>query len=198
METTYFYTAALGGVILLFQLVSMFTGGDDGGLDGGDVDMDFDMGDGEGDGDHAGDTDAGYWILEIISLRTIAAAATFFGLAGLLGQAYALDPALTLVLACLAGFAAMYTVFWVFKQLFRLQSSGSENVRNALGQPGQVYVPIPPEGHGMGKVHFEMQGRMVEYQATSIEDRTLATGEAIEVVGVVNSDTVQVRSTHLS
>lgn len=190
METTYFYAAAIGGIFLLFQFASMFIGGDDSGLDSGDADLDLDL-DMGGDG---GNTDSGWWIIEIISLRTLAAAATFFGLTGLGANAYGFSPAVTLVLAAIAGFASMYAVYWAFKQLFRLQSSGSENVANALGRPAQVYVPIPAEGKGIGKVHFEMQGRMVEYQATSIEDRTLATGEAVEVVGIVNADTVQVRS----
>ncbi len=188
LGTIYFYAATIGGVFLLLQLLFMFVGGEDGGEGGGDADLDLDLG-----GDGAADHDAGLWVLEIISLRTLAAAAMFFGLTGLTGQAYNFNENVTLALALFAGFAAMYSVYWAFKQLFRLRSSGSEDIRNAVGRCGQIYVPVPPHGAGLGKIHFEMQGRIVEYQASSDEDRVLATGEHVEIVDVVNSDTVQVR-----
>lgn len=188
LGTTYFYAAALGGAFLLIQLLFMFIGGGEDAGDTPDVDLDLDI---AGDG-HAGH-DAGWWLLEIISLRTLAAAAMFFGLTGLTGQAYGFSERVTLVLSIFAGLASMYAVYWAFKQLFRLQSSGSEDVRNAVGKLGQVYVPIPPNGNGLGKVHFEMQGRLVEYQASSLTNRVLATGEHVEIIEVVNSDTVHVR-----
>ena len=185
LGTVYFYAATIGGVFLLLQLLFMFVGGEDGG-EGADADLDL-------GGDGVGEHDAGWWMLEIISLRTIAAAALFFGLTGLTAQAYALNQNVTLALSLFAGFVAMYAVYWAFKQLFRLRSSGSEDIRNAVGVCGQVYVPIPPRGAGLGKVQFEMQGRIVEYQASSDLDRVLATGEHVEIVDVINSDTVHVQ-----
>jgi hypothetical protein len=94
--------------------------------------------------------------------------------------------------ATLAGAAAMYAVYWLFKQVFRLQHAGNENIRNAIGQPATVYVPIPGQRNGKGKVTFRLQNRLVEYQAVTEDEAKLATGENVIIVGIVNPGTVRV------
>ncbi|WP_425400736.1 hypothetical protein [Aeoliella sp.] len=194
LESIFFYSATLGGAFLLLQLVMILFGvGDDAGdLDiGGDVDVDFDV-DGV-DGDASTSHDHGLWLLEVISMRTVASAASFFGLAGLTARSAGLNPTISLGVATATGIAALYGVYWAFRQLFRvLQTSGNENIRNALGQPGTVYIPIPPNDEGLGKVHVELQGRTAEYQAMTSDEEKLATGTSVLVLEVVNADTVRV------
>ena len=72
-------------------------------------------------------------------------------------------------------------------------SSGNERIGNAIGRRGTVYVPIPAEGQGKGKVQISMQNRIVEFQAVTDEGERLRTGEPIEVVAVDGSDLVRVR-----
>jgi len=132
------------------------------------------------------------WFYEALSLRTLSAAVTFFGLAGKTGLAYDYSPFASLVLAILAGVAAMYIVCWLFKQVYKLQHSGTENIRNAIGAAAAVYVPIPGNRAGAGKVTFKLQNRLVEYQAITDDEERLATGEKVVIVAVVNSDTVRV------
>ena len=80
LETTFFYTFAIGGAVLAVQMLMTFLGGDDGDIDvGGDGDLDV------GDVDNHSQS-SGAWLFEIISLRTLAAAATFFGLTGMTAQ----------------------------------------------------------------------------------------------------------------
>jgi hypothetical protein len=122
----------------------------------------------------------------------LSAAVTFFGLAGKTTLAYGYSPLGSLVLATLAGLAAMYIVYWLFKQVYKLQHTGTENIRNALGSAAVVYVPIPGKRAGAGKVTFRLQNRLVEYQAVTEDENRLATGEKVVVVAIVNSDTVRV------
>jgi hypothetical protein len=98
----------------------------------------------------------------------------------------------SLVVATIVGLAAMYAVYWLFLQVYKLQHTGTENIRNAVGADAVVYVPIPGKRAGAGKVTFRLQNRLVEYQAVTDEDARLATGEKVIVVAVVNSDTVRV------
>ena len=204
------YSAVLGGVVLAFQFLMMLLGmGDDGtdlgGGDGADfsagVDADFDVELGEADHgqptlSEAVDADIGHqytpWFYELISIRTLSAAATCFGLAGKTCIDMGLNDMQAIVVATIAGFAAMYAVYWLFRQVFKLETSGNENIRNAVGKQARVYVPIPGRDGGAGKVQFKMQQRLVEYQAVTEEDDKLATGENVVVVGIVNSDTVRV------
>jgi hypothetical protein len=210
LERIYFYAALVGGTILAFQFVLMIMGwGDaddalgDGAHGAGSAGGDAGAGDsfhghgaGHGHGGHSGGDAAahhvGHWFYEMLSLRTISAAVTFFGLTGKAALAQGVHPVPTLVLALIAGYAALAGVFWLFKQVFRLQHAGNENVRLAVGLPATVYVPIPANRAGAGKVTFRLQDRIVEYQAVTDEGDRLATGEKVVVESVVSSDTVAV------
>jgi hypothetical protein len=212
LDTTFTLAALIGGTVLVFQFVVMLLGlthdGDVGGVHGADFGG-GDVGDGHfGDAhvtgdmsaDHAGwdhSADAGHqtagsWFYEVLSVRTLSAAVTFFGLAGKTTMAYGYSPLGSLVLAIVAGVAAMYIVYWLFKQVYRLQHTGTENIRNAIGASAVVYVPIPGKRAGAGKVTFRLQNRLVEYQAVTDDDERLATGEKVVVVAIVNSDMVRV------
>ena len=71
-----------------------------------------------------------------------------------------------MAIGVLAGGAAMYGVYWLFKQVYKVQHAGNENVRRAIGLPATVYVPIPAGGNGRGKVTFRLQDRTVESRET--------------------------------
>lgn len=194
LEPIFFYVAVAGGVVLGLQLLLTFLGGEEGGDVDGDVDagVDFDGdidADMDGDGAHHGES---FWFFEMVSLRTLAAAATFFGLVGLTARSAELSQPISLVLASLAGFGAMYAVYWMFKQLYRLQSSGTQKIQNAVGLPAAVYLKVPQANSGAGKVHVDMQGRTVEYLAVTDEQEPLASGENVWVVEIVNSETLRV------
>lgn len=196
LGTVFIYCAVFGGIFLLIQLAMVFIGGDEGG-DLGDVDVgldaDLDLGD-SGDMD-AADSTSGLWLLEIFSLRSLAAAVTFFGLVGMAVLRSGGSNTQAVVAGSVAGAASLYGIYWIFKQLFSLQSSGNQNIRNAIGSPAQVYIPIPESNRGRGKVQFKMQGRIVEYQAVTDDQQKLATGEHVYVHGIVNADTVLVGRT---
>jgi len=194
LESVFLYAAVGGGVVLATQLAMMFLGMDDGGLgegaDVGGMDVDVDV-----DSDGATTDSVGFWFFEMISLRTLAAAAAFFGLVGGASNSLGWPPAVSMALAVAAGYAAMYGVYWTFKQLFRLETSGNEDVRNAVGLPADVYVPIAPAGGAAGKVHVNQQGRTVEYQALTDGEQPLPTGAKVTITAVVSSDTVKVAAT---
>ena len=221
MDTAFTITALIGGTVLGFQFVMMLMGlGDDGGgavggehaVGLGDADGAHAFGDGhmstgvDGDilsgdassGDHTWKDAANmdhmgtHWFYEILSLRTLSAALTFFGLTGKMMRAYGHAPVASFLWAVLAGAAAMYLVYWLFQQVFKLQHAGNENIRNAIGQPATVYVPIPGGRKGPGKVTFRLQNRIVEYQAVTEDETKLPTGEDVVIVGIVSADTVRV------
>lgn len=189
LNPLFFYCAVLGGGVMLLQLALTLLGMDDGGL--GDVvdSAGIDLGDMDVDVDATTDS-SGYWFFEMLSLRTLSAAAAFFGLAGKLSFASGLSPHVALLLALVAGYLSMYAVYWLFKQIFKMEVSGHQRIQKALGLVGQVYVPIDPGA--TGKVHLDMQNRTVEYAAVSDLAERLATGAKVVVTEIVSSDTVKV------
>jgi hypothetical protein len=205
METMFTFAAVIGGAVLVFQFVLTMLGiGDNDGDLGGAHHGDLASG-----GAHGGDVSGGHdsaaghhagvdgahsanWFYEILSIRTLAAGITFFGLTGNGALAWGYSQAGSFVLAMVAGAGAMYVVYWLYKQVYRLQHSGTENIRNAIGAPAVVYVPIPAKHAGAGKVTFKLQNRLVEYLAVTDDDSRLATGEKVVVTAIVSPDTVRV------
>jgi hypothetical protein len=142
----------------------------------------------DADVDHPGSS----WLFQVLSFRTIVAAVTFFGLGGAWSASSGHEAAVSLLVALASGFAAMYAMYRLMRAIYNLQSSGNVDIRNAVGQPAKIYIPVPPSGAGKGKVQVTLQGRTMEYEAVSGEAETLPTGETVVVDAVVSSDVVRV------
>ena len=222
LDLIFLVAAVVGGTVMVCQfgltLLGMGHDGVDGGLGdpdaglggdvagGGHLGSDFgDVGDvtsvdpasehhntwsNAADGVHHHDSS---WLFSVISFRTLIAAAAFFGVAGKAALSMGLSEPVSLVLALAAGWGAMYGMYWLMRSVAGFASSGNERIGNAIGRRGTVYVPIPAEGQGKGKVQISMQNRIVEFQAVTDEGERLRTGEPIEVVAVDGSDLVRVR-----
>lgn len=199
MTTFYAICAVIGGTILLVQFALTLLGLSDGGHDfdagGHDVALD---GAGDASADQAAGHDADHsthgsnWLFGVISFRTLVAALTFFGLAGLAADAGEMAQGPTFIVALIAGGAAMYGVYWLMQGLSRLRADGTVRIQTALGRTGTVYIRIPPGRAGQGKVHLNLQNQTMELQAVTTGESELPTGATIVVTQIVGPDTVEV------
>lgn len=206
LSTIYLIAAVVGGTVLVCQFVLTLMGLGDDGLDTGDAAFDGDL---AGDAVHGGAVDHhttlseaadgefqhpdSSWLFGVLSFRTLVAAAAFFGAAGSAALAAGFSQLTSLIVATLVGLGAMYGMYGLMRLIAGLKSSGNERIRNALGRPATVYIPIPASRKGAGKVQLSMQNRIVEYQAVTEDDEPLKTGQSVQVVGIVGSDVVKVR-----
>jgi hypothetical protein len=175
MTALFLTCAVIGGAVLVAQIaLGLF------GLDGHDLGH-----------LHFGDASLGEG-LDLLSVRSIAAGAAFFGVGGLLGGAIGLPSLVTLVPAFGIGSAALVGTAALMRQVRRLESDGSIRIDGAVGSPATVYVPIPAGQRGPGKVQLALQGRIVELSAITTAESTLPTGAPVVVVSVIDSDTVEV------
>ncbi len=184
METVFLVCAIVGGTLLVGQMLLSFLGfGEHHG------DMGHDVVDAHHDVGHDHD---GAWFVGLLTFRAIVAALMFFGLVGLASNSrFPEEPMAPLGLALGGGFAAMFIVSWMMRQLHRLRAEGTVRIDRAVGANGTVYLRIPGQRSGVGKVSLNLQNRTVEYQAVTSHDE-LPTGAKIRVVGVVSSDTLEV------
>jgi hypothetical protein len=206
MDLFFGICAALGGTVLVCQFVMTLLGlaeldvdlPDDGGHafgdHGGGHDVGHDAGHGHGHDSHDHAHHGANWLFSIVTFRTLTAALTFFGLTGLamrsleVGQA---TPSIAVLVALAAGGAAMYGVHWLLTAISRLRSEGTVRIDHAVGHGGEVYLRIPANRSGVGKVTITQQNRTVEYQAMTPHE-ALPTGAKIVVIGIVGPDTVEV------
>ena len=133
------------------------------------------------------------WLFAMISFRTVIAAMAFFGLAGLAAEEAGVSPPAVLGLAIAAGAGAMYGVYWMMQCLYRLRSDGTVRVRGAVGRQGTVYLRIPAERSGMGKILINLQNRTIEYDAMT-SGKELPTGTEVVVVNLISSSMLEVQA----
>jgi membrane protein implicated in regulation of membrane protease activity len=189
MTTVYAICAVVGGVIFLVQFLMSIVGAGGAEADFGSGGTDqFDLTHGIDSAHHGADPSQFFGIL---TFKTIVAALAFFGLAGLAANAAGFTTGVTLAIAFASGVAAMFVVAALMRALLSLQEEGTEQIRNAIGQTGTVYLTIPGKKEGFGKVTLDIQSRTAEYQAVTFQDK-LPTGSKIVVVDVIGPDTVEV------
>ncbi len=193
MGTLFLICAVIGTTILVIQFVLTIIGFGSEAFDidipsgSDDVDFDIDADVGDTIGDHVDSS----WLFGVISFRTIVAALAFFGLAGLAARAGGLGLLATLAVAIGAGLAAMYSVYFLFESMKKLSSEGTVRIRQALGKHGTVYITIPAEESGAGKIQLNLQNRTMEYLAMTV-GQAIAPGAKVVVTNIVTSDTVAV------
>jgi hypothetical protein len=184
METLFLVCAGVGGTMLLLQILAGALG------IGGDH---ADAGHHEFGGHDAGDHDHGdgNWFLGLLTFRSVCAAVAFFGLGGLTAGYYGLPDSARLAAAVLSGFAALYLVATLMKMLYRLRSDGAVRINHAVGRTGTVYLRVPANKTGPGKVTLNLQNRTVELEAFTAASE-LPTGTPVRVVAVLGPSSVEV------
>ena len=216
MTTVFLFCALAGSTILLcqFGLTLLGLGGHELGdgdhgdmdMDHGDMDMAHDAADGAA---HDAGADDGHdssdvhdqdqsnahrstWLFGVISFRTLVAAVAFFGIAGMAAHAAELSLPNQVLIAAASGVGAMYLVHWLMSLLYRLGEDNTLCIHNAVGCQAMVYVSIPADKSGRGKIQLELQGRLMEYGAVTSVPSGLPTGARVVVVSVVGGDVLEV------
>jgi len=195
MEFVYLACAAVGGTLLVIQFVLTVIGlgGEDVDFDlGADVPDDIDFGDNAGHVAAHGPT----WVFAVVSFKTLVAAFTFFGLAGMATRSAGWTSLPSLGVAIVAGLIAMYIVHWLMQGLHKLNHDGSLRIERAVGKRGTVYIPIPPSKEGEGKVQLRLQNRIVELKAVTSQSKKLPAGAKVEVIQILTPTTVEVELIH--
>ena len=203
LETLYWVLAIFGGAILIIRFILFMIGIGDADTDADfdmdmdvdvDVDIDHDFGDlGDSadsglDSDHSGaGTDAG--IMSYLSLQSISGFFLIFGLVGLGTLQIGSSVLISLVCAFGAGVFTAWTVTKIYSSMKKLQSSGNQNIRNAIGLQGKVYLTIPEEGTGV--VSINLQGSLRNLDAIS-EDGTRLPTDTLVIVSNISAENLLV------
>ena len=99
---------------------------------------------------------------------------------------------LRMLIAILVGIVLVAIVMLLFKWLTDMQQSGNINVfKSAVDCEGTVYLTIPGERAGEGKVQITINNAVREYAAVT-DGPTLKTGQRIRVVEAISSNTLLV------
>lgn len=179
-EQTYWYIALIGSLIFVVILVMTFFGGD----------MDSDM-TADGTDFEADDGGVGF---QFFTFKNLIAFFTIFGWTGIVCIGYELSNGVTIIISVIAGLLMMVATSSLFFFMQRLTEDGTLKMKNALGEIGEVYLPIGANRTKTGKVQIRVQGSLRELEALTDESKDLPTGTVVKVKEIVSTELLLVET----
>lgn len=165
-------------LIFVIQTVMTFLG-----LGDHDADFDLDTSDGSFDADPS---------MNLLTFRNLVNFCMGFGWTAVLMHEKIQSNALLIIVSVIVGILLVTVVMWIFKWLSGMQQTGNIDVhKSAVGCEGKVYLTIPGERKGEGKVQITINNAVREYDAVT-DGETIPTGKAIKVAEVINDYTLLV------
>ena len=165
-------------LIFVIQTVLTFLG-----LGDHDADFDLDTSDGSFDTDPS---------MNLLTFRNLVNFCLGFGWTAVLMHEKIQSNALLIIVSVIVGVLLVTVVMWIFKWLSGMQQTGNIDVhKSAVGCEGKVYLTIPGERKGEGKVQISINNAVREYDAVT-DGETIPTGKAIKVTEVINDYTLLV------
>lgn len=174
-------------LVFIIQSIATFLGADS---DSIDSDIDFDGVD--SDVPDAIDAADGSHGMSLLTFRNLVNFCLGFGWTAILLQNSVHSTGLLMFFAVLVGVGLVALIMYLFKWVSSMQQTGTINVyKSAVGCQGTVYLTIPGDRKGEGKVQITIAGAVREYAALTDSD-TLKTGTPIKVIEVINANTLLV------
>lgn len=167
----FWYLALPTSLIFVVQLIMTFIGAD--GSDGLEADFDSNL-------------DAG-GPFQLISFRNLINFLLGFAWGGISFSNIIQNRSVLIFVAFVIGvlFFLMFVV--IMQQLLKFQEDNTVKIQDALHQTGSVYLTIPEQKSGYGKIQVSIKGSQKEYQAVTVGE-SIPSGHAIRVVEVMDNN----------
>ena len=169
LQKGFWYIALITSAIFLIQTILTFVGSDS--SDG--VNADFD-----GNLDHA---DAPF---QLFSLRNLINFLLGFGWTGVAFYETIPNKMILVILALVVGVAFVFIFFLLIFQILKLTEDNTFNIQNLVGKSGEVYLTIPAQMSGKGKVQISLNGSTHELQAMTHSEIPLPSSNMVKVVEI--------------
>lgn len=179
LEQVYWIIAIPFSLVFLVQLVMTFFVGDIDHVEAGaDVDATVE-----------GDAGIGF---QFITLKNLVAFFTIFAWSGIACVEAGLGSAVSILISFGAGLLMMTIMATLIYFMGKLADDGTLRMINAKGKVGSVYLTIPANRKGFGKVQISVQG-IQTLDAMTDHPEDLPTGSVVEVVDIFNNEILIVK-----
>lgn len=170
LQQAFWYLAFFASLIFIFQTIMTFLGTDA----SADLDADF-------DGDFH-DVEAPF---ELFSFRNLINFLLGFGWTGVAFYGK-MNEAFLVILAFIVGILFVGIFFLIIKQILKLQEDNTFNINNTLGKTAEVYMTIPANKAGSGKIQISVNGSFHELEAFTESEKKIYAGNNVRIVRVDN------------
>lgn len=168
---TFWFVAIPASLIFIIQTIMTFSGADV--SDG--LDADF-------DGDLSG-TDAPF---QLFSLRNLINFLLGFSWTGISFYTTISNKPILVILSLVVGGGFVYLFFIIIRQIQKLAEDNSFKIINTLNKTAEVYLTIPENKKGKGKIMISVNGAFHELEAMTENDK-IQTGSVVKVVRIENN-----------
>ena len=168
--------AIASSLIFIIETVLTFIGADV------DMDADFDMPDTGFEGDPS---------MNLYTFRNLVNFLLGMSWTAILLNGQIASKTLMMLVAFAVGALLVFAVMMMFKGLAKMQQSGNIDLyKSAVGCNGKVYLTVPGERKGIGKVQININNSVREYDALTDSEDDLKTGTSIKVTEVLDASTL--------
>ncbi|WP_445747604.1 NfeD family protein [Polaribacter sp.] len=169
---TFWFVAIPTSVIFIIQTIMTFMGAD--ASDG--VEADF-------NGDFDG-TDAPF---QLFSLRNMINFLLGFSWTGISFYTTITNKPLLIIISLAVGIVFVLLFFVIIKQVQKLAEDNSFKIENTLHKSAEVYLTIPENKKGKGKIMISVNGAYHELEAMTENDK-IPSGSVVKVVKIENNN----------
>jgi hypothetical protein len=175
---TFWYIAIPTSLVFLIQTVMTFLGAD--ALDG--LEADFE-----------GDFSGGDAPFQLFSLRNLINFLLGFSWTGISFYNTLPNPSLLIALSLAVGVLFVYVFFVIIRQINKLAEDNSFKLTHTLHRSAEVYLTIPENKKGKGKIIMSVNGSYHELDAITEQD-TIPSGAIVKVIGIENKNLLIVKT----
>lgn len=175
---TYWYIALPASLIFAIQTIMTFVGVD--ASDGLEADFDSDLEGAEGP-------------FQFFSLRNLINFLLGFSWSGISLWNSIGNKNILILVSVVIGFAFLFLFFLVIKQVMKLAEDNSFKLSSTVNKTGEVYLKIPAEKSGMGKVSISINGSYKNLNALT-EGEEIKTGAIVTIVSIEGNSILIVKN----
>jgi membrane protein implicated in regulation of membrane protease activity len=130
---------------------------------------------------------------QFFTIKNTVAFFTVFGWTGLGCIDAGLNPFLTVFISAIAGTVMVVILSSLFYFMSNMSENGTLQLKNAVGRIGEVYLTIPKNQEGYGKVQIKVQGSLRELEAMTNDLEDLNSGSLVKVLDIINNQFLLVK-----
>lgn len=94
------------------------------------------------------------------------------------------------VAAIAVGVIFVYAFLFIYRQMLHLEKNGAYDINDCIGKVVDVYLTIPANRTGRGKIQVSFSGSVQELTALTDSETPLPSGSKVRVTSVMDSSTV--------
>lgn len=172
IDQVFWGCAIFSSIVFLIQLILTLIG-----MDSSDVDVDY-------DGADTMDLGGG---MSLFTIRNFINFLLGFGWSGVVFHPYISNVFILSLASAAIGVLFVLMFFLIRKQTKKLEANGAFNINDCTGKTADVYLRIPANRNGKGKIQISIHGSIHEIDAIT-DGESIPTGHKIKVQDVIDNN----------